>query len=55
MERKRDGFVALGDLALDLPVVPVPAHRQARHHFAQLDQVTQLVNASEADRGGPSR
>ena len=45
MERKRDGFVPIGDFALDLPDVPVPARRQARHHFTQLDQVTQLVAA----------
>ena len=53
MERKRDGFVSVGDLALDLPDVQVPARRertpQARHHFTQLDQMTQLVGASEAD------
>ena len=34
----RAGFVAVGDLALDLPGVPVPARRQARH-FTQLDQI----------------
>ena len=44
----RGGFVPIGDLALDLPGVQVPARRQARH-FTQLDQVTQLVGASEAD------
>ena len=53
MAHKRGGFVPIGDLALDLPGVPVPAPRaaapQARHHFTQLDQVTQLVGASEAD------
>ena len=52
-QQTRGGFVAVGDLALDLPGVQVPARRdrapQARHHFTQLDQVTQLVNASEAD------
>ena len=52
-QQKRGGFVSVGDLALDLPGVPVPAPRaaapQARHHFTQLDQVTQLVGASEAD------
>ena len=44
MARQRDGFIPIGDLALDLPGVPVPAPRaaapQARHHF------TQLVGAS---------
>ena len=47
-QQHRGGFVAVGDLALDLPGVPVPARRQARH-FTQLDQVTQLVAAREAD------
>ena len=53
--RKRDGFVPLGDVVagVDLPGVPVPTRRerapQARRHFTQLDQVTQLVAASEAD------
>ena len=49
----RGGFVPVGDLAIDLPGIQVPARRdptpQARHHFTQLDQVTQLVGASEAD------
>ena len=55
MARKRDGFVPLGDVVagVDLPGVPVPTRRerapQARRHFTQLDQVTQLVAASEAD------
>ena len=53
MQRKQTGLVPLGDLALDLPGVQVPARRehapQTRHHFTQLDQVTQLVGASEAD------
>ena len=53
MARKREGFVPIGDLVIDLPGVPVPARRaaapQARHHFTQLDQVMQLVGASEAD------
>ena len=46
----RGGFVPLGDLALDLPDVQVPARRgrQARH-FTTLDQVTQLVNVRDAD------
>ena len=49
----RSGFVSVGDLALDLPGVQVPARRerapQARHHFTQLDQVTQLIGAREAN------
>ena len=53
MARKREGFVPIGDLVIDLPGVPVPARRaaapKARHHFTQLDQVMQLVGASEAD------
>ena len=51
--QKRAGFVSVGDLALDLPGGLVSARRerapQALHHFTQLDQVTQLVGASEAD------
>ena len=48
--QKRGGFVPIGDLALDLPDVQVPARRggQARH-FTTLDQVTQLVEARNAD------
>ena len=55
MACKRDGFVPIGDVVagVDLPGVPVPTRRdrapQARRHFTQLDQVTQLVAASEAD------
>ena len=47
---ERSGFVPVGDLALDLPDVQVPARRggQARH-FTTLDQVTQLVEARDAD------
>ena len=55
MERKRDGFVALGDVAgaVELPggrslVTPAPTP-QARHHFTHLDQVAQLVGARDAD------
>ena len=52
-QQKRGGFVPVGDLARDLPSVQVPVRRerapQARHHFTRLDQVTQLVGASEAD------
>ena len=42
MARKREGFVPIGDLVIDLPGVPVPARRaaapKARHHFTQLDK-----------------
>ena len=47
--------MSLGDVvaSIDLPGVPVPTRRErapkARRHFTQLDQVTQLVAASEAD------
>ena len=51
-QQKRGGFVALGDLALDLPDVPVPAQRdrrrQTRHHFTSLDQIDQLIDARNA-------
>ena len=53
MARKRDGFVPIGDMvgAVKLPDgrALTPATPQARHHFTQLDQVTQLVEASETD------
>ena len=55
MEQKRGGFVPLGDVAgaLELPggrvPPPRPATLQARHHFTMLDQVTQLVEASETE------
>ena len=58
MVRKRDGFVPISERDDTLPGVvprgvPAPTHRerapQARRHFTQLDQVTQLVAASEAD------
>ena len=48
-QQTRSGFVSVGDLALDLPGVKVPARRQALAHFTQLDQVTQLVAARDAD------
>ena len=52
MQRKRDGLVPIGDALSDLDG-PVQALRdaspQARHHFTQVDQVHQLVTASEAD------
>ena len=47
-DEHRSGFVHVGDLALDLPGVQVPARRRARH-FTQLDQVTQLVAVRDAD------
>ena len=53
MPHKRDGFVPLGDIAgtVELPGdrALTPAAPEARHHFTQLDQVMQLVGASEAD------
>ena len=52
-QQPRGGFVPVGDLAIDLPIGLVPARRerapQTLHYFTQLDQVTQLVDASEAD------
>ena len=53
MERKQDGFVPLGDVnaGVELPDgrALTPAAPQARHHFTRLDQIDQLVDASEAD------
>ena len=54
MERKQDGVVPLGDViaGVELPdgrALPHPSTPQTRHHFTQLDQVTQLVSAREAD------
>ena len=55
MPCKRDGFVPLGDVAeaVKLPGVRAltnhAAAQTARRHFTRLDQVTQLVGASEAD------
>ena len=53
MPHKRDGFVPLGDIAgtVELPGdrALTPAAPQARHHFTRLDQINQLVDASEAD------
>ena len=50
MPRKRDGFVPLGDVVAG---VELPDGRTltpgARHHFTRLDQIDQLVDASEAD------
>ena len=55
MSNKRNGFVPIGDVAevVELPGDRALTHRavapQARRPFTRLDQVTQLVNASEAD------
>ena len=52
MARKRDGLVPIGEVFSDLggPVEAIrDASPQARHHFTQVDQVNQLVGASEAD------
>ena len=53
MERKQDGFVPLGDViaGVELPEgrALTPAAPQALHHFTRLDQIDQLVDASEAD------
>ena len=55
MPRTRDGFVPLGDVsqAVALPGDRALTHRAdaspARRPFTRLDQVTQLVQASEAD------
>ena len=42
MERKRDGLISISDIPFDMP-------GQKRHYFTRLDQVDQLVGASEAD------
>ena len=52
MARKRDGLVPIGEVfgGLDGPVKAIrDASPQAMHHFTQVDQVNQLVEASEAD------
>ena len=52
MQRKRDGLVPIGEAFGDLggPVKAIrEASPQAIHHFTRLDQVNQLVGASEAD------
>ena len=52
-QQKRDGFIPLGDVAgaVELPGgrALTPAAPQARHHFTTLQQVNQLVEASEAE------
>ena len=51
MPHKRDGFVPLGDITgtVELPGdrALTPAAPEARHHFTRLDQIDQLVDASE--------
>ena len=51
--QKRGEFVPIRDIAVDLPGVSGKALSdrapQARHHFTRLDQIDQLVGASEAD------
>ena len=51
--QKRGEFVPIGDIAFDLPGVPVKVLSerapQARHHFTTLHQVNQLVEAGEAE------
>ena len=53
MKRRRDGFVPIGDVAggVELPGdrALTPAAPQSRHHFTRLDQIDQLVGASEAN------
>ena len=53
MPRKRDGVAPIGELAVavDLPDgrALTPAAPQALHHFTRLDQIDQLVGASEAE------
>ena len=52
MARKRDGLVPIEEAISDLggPVKDLrEASPQALHHFTQVDQVNQLVEASEAD------
>ena len=51
MPRKRDGFIPLVDVAgaVELPGDRALTNRAAARRFTRLDQVTQLVNASEAD------
>ena len=53
MERKRDGFIPLGDVVADVELpngrTLTPTTPQARHHFTTLRQVNQLIEASEAE------
>ena len=47
--RPVSGFVPLGDVAGEVERPGGRATPKARHHYTSLDQVTQLVGASEAD------
>ena len=52
-QQRRGGFVPIGELAGTLPgLVPreLAMTTQARHHFTTLQQVNQLVEASEGGR-----
>ena len=53
MKRRRDGFVPIGGVSagVELPGgrALTPAGPQSMHHFTRLDQIDQLVGASEAD------
>ena len=53
MPRKRDGFVPIGDVVVGVKLPDgralTPATPQALHHFTRLDQIDQLVDASETD------
>ena len=52
MERKRDGFVPLGDVPIRLPSIEGRGRAMsanARHHFTLLRQVNQLIEAGEAE------
>ena len=53
MKRKREGFTLIGDIAgaVEPPDgrALTPAAPPALHHFTHLDQIDQLVGASEVD------
>ena len=53
MERKRDGFVPIGDVAGAVQLSSgrglTPVAPDAPRHFTKLDQVDQFVRASEAE------
>ena len=53
MERKRDGFVTIGDVAGAVQLSSgrglTPVAPDAPRHFTKLDQVDQFVRASEAE------
>ena len=52
-QQHRGGFVPIGDIAgaVKLPDgrALTPPAPQARHHFTRLDQINQLIEASEAE------